>query len=427
MNLGILIRRFTFVASIALVVPCALAQVLYTPAGQVGSSPNDNVGIGTAAPAGLLDVGPTFYTGQGTVVVRPQNSTVEGGEIELLGAGAKPIWVIDNFDTKLRLFTFNGTTDNTSQVQIFNPNGTAGLWVQGNVGIGAQNPGFPLHISRPGGTAGTYIASFEGSDSWHNGIQISNGTSRTFSLFVTGSANTSGSGSFVLWDHAAGVARISLDSSGNVGIGTTTPGATLDVVGAIRSQGSGFQAWGSGQLQMQFLNHGDVVDQKITELIQQNGQFCGRFVNDAYSASDTWLLVKRKNGTYAVDEVTFPSGNVGIGTANPTNKLEVNGTIRTKEVIVETTGWSDCVFAPDYRLAPLSEVEAHIQAKGTLPGIPSAAEVAEHGVSVGDMQAKLLAKLEEMTLRQIAQERRLDAQAARIAQLESENDTLRAK
>lgn len=87
---------------------------------------------------------------------------------------------------------------------------------------------------------------------------------------------------------------------------------------------------------------------------------------------------------------------------------------------MESTGWSDYVFAEDYRLAPLSEIEAHIKEKKHLPGIPSAAEVADRGVNVGDMQARLLAKIEELTLHQIAQDKR-------IAALERENASLRVK
>jgi hypothetical protein len=119
------------------------------------------------------------------------------------------------------------------------------------------------------------------------------------------------------------------------------------------------------------------------------------------------------------------SGNVGIGTTNPTQKLSVNGTIRAKEVIVDT-GWADYVFADDYKLKPLSEVEQQIKAEKHLPGIPSAADVAEQGISVGEMQAKLLAKIEELTLHVIEQEKRLDAQGERMRQIELENAQLRA-
>lgn len=120
------------------------------------------------------------------------------------------------------------------------------------------------------------------------------------------------------------------------------------------------------------------------------------------------------------------AGNVGIGTTNPTQKLSVNGTIRAKEVIVDS-GWSDYVFAPNYRLAPLSEVEQHIKTEGHLPGIPSASDVAEHGVTVGEMQAKLLAKVEELTLHVIEQEKAQNRLVSRVAQLEHENAELRSR
>ncbi len=95
---------------------------------------------------------------------------------------------------------------------------------------------------------------------------------------------------------------------------------------------------------------------------------------------------------------TFPTtGNVGIGTSSPSNELDVRGTIRAEEVIVQT-GWSDFVFEDDYQLRTLDEVAGFIAENGHLPEIPSAKEVAANGVTLGQMNAKLLQKLEEMTL-----------------------------
>ena len=94
----------------------------------------------------------------------------------------------------------------------------------------------------------------------------------------------------------------------------------------------------------------------------------------------------------------FPTtGNVGIGTNSPSNALDVKGTIRAEEVIVQT-GWSDFVFEEDYQLRTLDEVAGFIAENGHLPEIPSAKEVAQNGVTLGQMNAKLLQKLEEMTL-----------------------------
>jgi hypothetical protein len=114
------------------------------------------------------------------------------------------------------------------------------------------------------------------------------------------------------------------------------------------------------------------------------------------------------------------NGNVGIGTTNPTEKLAVNGKIRAKEVIVESSGWSDYVFADDYKLQSLADVEAQIKTNKHLPGVPSAQEVAEKGVSVGDMQAVLLAKIEELTLHVINQQKQLNAQQTEIAILKAQ-------
>lgn len=95
---------------------------------------------------------------------------------------------------------------------------------------------------------------------------------------------------------------------------------------------------------------------------------------------------------------TFPTtGNVGIGTNTPSNALDVKGTIRAEEVVVQT-GWSDFVFEDDYQLRTLDEVAVFIAKKGHLPEIPSAEEVAANGVTLGQMNAKLLQKLEELTL-----------------------------
>lgn len=92
------------------------------------------------------------------------------------------------------------------------------------------------------------------------------------------------------------------------------------------------------------------------------------------------------------------AGNVGIGTSTPSNELEVNGTIRTKEVKVEATGWPDFVFSSDYNLMSLDNVEKYINENGHLPNLENAETVEKNGVNVGEMQAKLLQKIEELTL-----------------------------
>ena len=125
------------------------------------------------------------------------------------------------------------------------------------------------------------------------------------------------------------------------------------------------------------------------------------------SGTDTSVMV--------LDRAT---GGVGIGTETPGNhRLAVNGSIRAKEIVVET-GWADFVFEEDYKLASLEEVEAHIGEHGHLPDIPSADDVAKNGVKVGEMESKLLQKVEELTLHLIDMNKRLRT-------LEEENSELR--
>lgn len=79
-------------------------------------------------------------------------------------------------------------------------------------------------------------------------------------------------------------------------------------------------------------------------------------------------------------------------------RLFVNGTIVAKEMYITIDNWSDFVFDNNYKLPNLLELEEAIQREGHLPGIPSAQEVAEKGVNIAEMQAKLLQKIEELTL-----------------------------
>ncbi|KXX71263.1 hypothetical protein [Flammeovirga sp. SJP92] len=101
-------------------------------------------------------------------------------------------------------------------------------------------------------------------------------------------------------------------------------------------------------------------------------------------------------------------------------KLSVAGKIRAEEVKVYT-GWADYVFEEDYNLKSLSEVEAHIKEHKHLPDVPSAKEVEENGVNVGETEAMLLRKIEELTLYTIEQEKRLNHQDQR---LDEQNETI---
>jgi len=99
--------------------------------------------------------------------------------------------------------------------------------------------------------------------------------------------------------------------------------------------------------------------------------------------------------------------SLAIGTTDSGGyKLAVKGKIRAEEIKVET-GWADYVFREGYRLPTLIEVEKHIKEKGHLINIPSAKEVEQNGIELGEMNKLLLEKIEELTLYTIQQEKRL--------------------
>jgi hypothetical protein len=172
-------------------------------------------------------------------------------------------------------------------------------------------------------------------------------------------------------------------TSCNVGIGTTSPARKLDIVDS------------SSVFQMRFStgsNEGG-IGADGNGFSRVVGTIGGAFGYGSAS-QHTFTEVMRFNS----------AGNVGIGTTSPQHMLHVVGTIGATEVIVSPTG-ADYVFKPDYRLAPLTEVAAFIKENQHLPDIPSAREVEEKGVGLGDMQSRLLAKIEELTLHMIDAEK----------------------
>jgi hypothetical protein len=272
--------------------------------------------------------------------------------------------------------------------------GTSGAnFFAGNVGIGTTNPAGKLTLSGAGGSAST------GGIEWFstgNSSGYSGWGARAYVDTPTGGWATAPF-VFAVPDGSGNEIKTLSLLNGNVGIGTNDPSESGSVVSRLTIRQN--EGW--------------------TGLAVYNPTGGRRFALNPTADGFTFYAGSNSSWTRAIDVISS-SGNVGIGEINPQHKLAVNGTIKAKEIIVETTGWSDYVFADDYKLASLDEVEAHIKTNKHLPGIPSAAQVAEKGVNLGDMQAALLAKIEEITLHQIAQQKELSA-------LKSENAALKAR
>lgn len=203
-------------------------------------------------------------------------------------------------------------------------------------------------------------------------------------------------------------------SSGNVGIGDTSP--WTDLVVSSGNSGDSIVA-----IEADLDNNNENDNPRIE--MRMDGGLTGvifGFAEEAGGTANVVRLATMYGGTITWDTLTInpQNKNVGIGTTNPTQKLAVNGSIRAKEVIVDT-GWSDFVFEEGYHLPSLDAVRNHIKIHGHLPGVPSAAEIHEQGLPVGESQKILMQKVEELTLYLLQLKQANEELQARIVGLEA--------
>ncbi|CAM1357637.1 hypothetical protein [Tenacibaculum halocynthiae] len=304
----------------------------------------------------------------------------------------------------------------------------------GNVGVGTTIPGQKLHIegghgdsrillhSRGGGTESKFAdlmlwASEPGLT--YTGVGIGNNiTNATTTPFLRRISNQRG-GSYirfldaqimmnVIKNNGETINAFNISNLGNVGLGTTSPKSRLDL-------GKNY-------------SNPSIYPNKITLWSGGENNYFGFGISTGdldYFSQSNHRFYTGYNGTPGTEKMVIQSnGNVGIGTTNPGSwRLAVNGQIRAKEIKVET-GWSDFVFYDNYKLPTLQEVENHIKEKGHLKDIPSAKEVEENGIFLGEMDSKLLQKIEELTLYTIEQEKKLKSQEDKINVLEKQNSKI---
>jgi len=315
-------------------------------------------------------------------------------------------------------------------------NGTAGSNIttwntvsmnnNGYVGIGTNNPSERLQIGdiwtfHNGGTK--YIGRNVTYKSGNN-VRIENGGTSLIS-FGNGTISLETAKDSVAGSQVNTTGKnITLTAEGNVGIGITIPAKKLHVQGDTYLNGNVGIGINNPQSRLHVL--GDVSIQDDTFKLAL-GKATGQTLNWGTSyigfnatreyKNGNWIWTLNGDGANNGGGVMWTTvhGNIYFATIPSTGKIDKtltdaqirnnvklhltpDGVLRAKEVLVTLTGWPDYVFEEDYALMSLQETEQFIKENKRLPAIPSAAEVAENGVNLGEMNALLLKKVEELTL-----------------------------
>ena len=128
----------------------------------------------------------------------------------------------------------------------------------------------------------------------------------------------------------------------------------------------------------------------------------------------------------------FPTGQVLFGKQQPTGYVfkgtrtvnVLGGIIADSVRVALSNDWSDYVFEDGYKLTSLKELEQYVNSNKHLPGIPSKKGVKENGIELGDMNAKLLAKIEELTLYIFEQQKQIDELKKKVEKKSNKHKSL---
>jgi hypothetical protein len=303
---------------------------------------------------------------------------------------------------------------NTNAIESVGISSSGNSWLNGgNVGIGTTSPSRKLDVNG--------VILIDPSSGSAN-LMLRSGAERGY---FTIRAEDGGNLNFL--DRVPGdVSRMLINSLGNVGIGTMYPSTKLDVIGrgVFGSRLASRSGFGNT---LSLINE---TEENTSLFLWQYG-IGSAHIGFRDGDSNLYFVNSYTDGSIdnAASFVLSKDGSVGIGTTNTFGyKLAVNGTIGAKEVIVETTsGWSDFVFADNYQLKDLTEVETFINENKHLPDVPSETEVKENGIDLGKMDATLLQKIEELTLYMIAVNKRMNTLETENSQLKNRINELEGK
>lgn len=329
------------------------------------------------------------------------NSYYNGGR-KTMSTGYTGLIAFDPVNGNLGLYNSNASTATDAPATV-----SSRLFIDkdGDIGIeGNISPHAPLCCANIIGSKISLYGSVETSN-YGFGIQSN--------LMQIYSASSSADIAFGYGGSTSFTERMRIKGDGNVGIGTATPSTKLQIAGGTDA----------GLASNGFIQFGPT---NSINLVIDNNEIVAR--NNGLE-SDMWI--QQDDGNLMLCGLGL--GTVGVGVPSSADlatgySLSVKGKIIAEELRVQAfASWPDYVFGDQYVLMPIDELQKSIRLYKHLPNIPSASEVEEDGILVGDMQKRMMEKIEELTLYIIDLHEINKQQQAEIEMLKMNVDMLKNK
>lgn len=319
-----------------------------------------------------------------------------------------------------------------------------GNWAGYNITTGTNN----ICIGNHAGTLSTTTASFTGSNNVFIGRVVAPNSASNGTTFGNDTAGT------IILADGAGDHKLYIHSNGFTGIGLGNDNIPQNMLhvksGVTNASGVRLQdltsAFNPSNDNTKFLTvnaSGDIVLENVegsltstdTHIYKDNGTL----TSDRYMDMDSHRLVfdTQEEGRVYIGDTenllegpSFPTPFTidnfpALSAPDHDYRLLVEGGILTEKVKValrngSPSNWADYVFADNYKLMPLKEVEAFVKENKHLPGIESAEELQKSGIDLADMQRKQMEKIEELTLHLIEQNKTIEKQSNEIEELKTQ-------
>lgn len=384
----------------------------FTGASSIGNSTiydnGGNVGFNT-----------TSMVGSANFVAKSLNTTGYGGMYLDMGgtSGRKPFYGFALSGLAKAWMYFD---EATNQYRIYNGGDRFVIDNSGNIGIGTTSPDKKLDVETSGTSTVMQISKpWTGSGTTNfNLVEIDNTYNFGYGtgllamggkIGVKGYTANGGQTGYGVYGEGFGAggtsygvyATASATAAPAYGIYATTTGGTSQWAGyfdgRVQVNGGGDVEITSGGYIVSGLTTGTNIAMDNNEIMARN--------NGAVST----LYLNNNGGTISMNNL---AGSVIIGGTVPATGylLSVDGKVICEELKVQMSGsWPDYVFADDYKLMSIYELEQSIKQNNHLPGIPSAKEIEAEGLEVGEMQKMMMEKIEELTLYIIELQKQIDA------------------